>query len=181
MTTETATTLDNLFLGQEVALNKEVSFSQSVGGWYNGRSYPENQIGVVSRIYTGVVHVKFPDGNIASNKTLTFSVSKDDLKLADPNAPRPRQLGEAPEGDYISPDDPRISWLWADAAAFADEKGYCSYYDKIADGLNIPGRERDFKVVRDIGGMEAKFTVKARSRKLAEEAVTAKLKEGATA
>jgi hypothetical protein len=100
-------------------------------------------------------------------------------KVIDPNAPKPRKLGEAPAG-MIEADDPRIMWLWEDAGTFAEQKGYCSQYDALADALNVPGREREFTITQKIGSFEAKIKVKARSRKLAEAKVAAELKATAS-
>lgn len=89
---------------------------------------------------------------------------------------KPRKLGDVPEGS-IAPDDPRLAWLWEDAGKLANRLGHCSAYDSMCDTLGIPGRERDFTVTREIaGGIKGSFTVKARSRRQADEQVDAQLK-----
>lgn len=92
------------------------------------------------------------------------------LDVADPNAPRPRQLGEVPEGG-ISPDDPGLAWLWQDAAKVARIQGYCGQYDEVCERLGIPGRERTFTVRRTINGISASFQVQAHSQIQAERKV----------
>lgn len=77
-------------------------------------------------------------------------VDMDDVTPADPNAPRPRKLGEAPEG-MIAPNDPRLKWLWEDAATYAKQKGYCGQYDEIVKHLGIPGRPRNYTASLKIG------------------------------
>lgn len=94
---------------------------------------------------------------------------------ADPNAPRPRQLGETPEGDHVAITDPRIAWIWDDAAKVADKHGYCSTYDTLAEELGAPGREKNYKVWATVNGLKARIEVKARSKKLAEALVAEKL------
>lgn len=97
------------------------------------------------------------------------------IESADPNAPKPRKLGEKPEGDHIDVDDPRIAWIWEDAGRLATQKQYCSQYDTLTNALGIPGRERSFKVSATVAGLTVSTSVKARSRKLAEAMVEAKL------
>lgn len=74
-----------------------------------------------------------------------------------------RLLGEAPEG-MISADDPRLDWLWRDAARVADIEGHCAEYDALCDMLGIPGRERSFSVRVEVApGVELRGRVVARS------------------
>jgi hypothetical protein len=60
-----------------------------------------------------------------------------------------RKLGETPVTvndseagtvESISIDDPRIAWIWADLATYADGKNWCSDYDDLAKAIGIPGR-----------------------------------------
>lgn len=85
-----------------------------------------------------------------------------------------RKLGEVPEG-AISPDDPGIQWLFEDMAKVASNYNYCYQYDELADKLNIPGRIRDISITVKADGLSLTATVKARSRKEAEELVKAKI------
>jgi hypothetical protein len=93
---------------------------------------------------------------------------------ADPSE-RPRKLGEVPEGS-IPVDDPRIAWIWEDAAKVATRSNHCGEYDKLCDELGIPGRERSFTVNREINGFKVSKSFKARSRKLAEDLFDSELK-----
>jgi hypothetical protein len=152
--------------------------------YYGSKVFAAGTKGTVSRETTAKVLIRVsvpPRFTGADTEIGSIWVEKADVQpeIIDPNAPKPRKLGEAPAG-MIEADDPRIMWLWEDAGTFAEQKGYCGQYDAIADHLNIPGREREFTITRKVGSFEAKIKVKARSRKLAEEAVTAELK-GATA
>lgn len=92
-----------------------------------------------------------------------------------PDKPKPRPLGQTPEdGEHIAIDDPRIAWIWADAAKAADTAGYCGTYDELADKIGAPGRERDFNVTVKINGMDGVFTVRAKSKPLAAAAIMEK-------
>lgn len=81
---------------------------------------------------------------------------------------RVRQVGVAPEG--MRPlDDPSIAWFWEDAARLAERFGFCDEFDRLADALGAPGRERTFRVpMIDEDGIRVTATVTARSRRLAE-------------
>lgn len=105
------------------------------------------------------------------NDQVSIVVYPDDLEkyiALDPNAPKPRKVGEKPEGDHIDADDPRIQWIFVDAAKIATRKGHCSVYDDIADELGVPGRERSFTIKRTVNGFEVSKKFTARSKKLAE-------------
>ncbi len=104
----------------------------------------------------------------------TISVFKTDIAPFD--GPLPRKLGEVPEGDYISPQDPRIAWFFEDAGRLADQRNLCRTYDALADELGFPGRERTFKISTKINGLSAEIKVKARSKKQAEQQVAEQLK-----
>lgn len=79
-----------------------------------------------------------------------------------------RQIGEVPPG-AITPEDPRIQWLFEDAERLARRMGLCSDFDKITDALGVPGRERTFTVqVASAAGVEVTAKVTARSQHLAE-------------
>lgn len=96
------------------------------------------------------------------------------FETLDPNAPRPRQIGEAPEGG-ISIDDPRIAWIWEDAAKVATKARHCAEYDRLCDELGAPGRERNFTVKRTVNGFEVSKKFKATSKKHAERMFDAEL------
>ncbi len=80
-----------------------------------------------------------------------------------------RPLGQVPEGG-IEPDDPRVAWIFEDAGRLADRLGLCSDFDRIAEGIGAPGRERIFTITFDVTeGMSLTAKVTARSRKQAEQ------------
>jgi hypothetical protein len=124
-------------------------------GGFRFRGYGEDRYGYVAEYTLNATAADLEDNGIF---------------VLDPNAPKPRKLGEAPEA-AISPDDPRIAWLWEDAAKLANRMGHCSTYDSMCDKLGIPGRERDFTVSHEVNGITGTFKVKARSQKLAEAQV----------
>ena len=132
---------------------------------YGSRQVPEGSAGVVtSRVDGRIVSVKFDTVDVAVRVSLSYLVPED------PNAPRSRRLGETPEG-MLSPLDPRLSWLWDDAAAMADKMRLCGEYDKFALALGVPGRPKDYTVTTSINGFTAKVVVKARSQAEADKMV----------
>lgn len=148
----------------------------------------EGQPFEVTRVVIGGLHVR-TIGTIHNRwsgreERMTFAISFDRLDSADPNAPRPRKLGEMPDPEkvnlpdgvpLIGIDHPGIQWLFDDMGAYADKQGYCSQYDALCVKLGIPGRPRDFSVKKTIGGIEVTATIKARSQREANEAFQAAL------
>ena len=128
--------------------------------WRDYVTIPAGAVGNVRRVSTHKVMIRVNGRHAWMNKVNFVPV--------DPNAPKPRQLGEVPEGDHIAIDDPRIDWIWRDAAKVATDNGYCGYYDTIASKLGIPGRERTFKVKATVHGLLGTFSIKARSKAEAE-------------
>lgn len=82
-----------------------------------------------------------------------------------PNADAPRRLGVKPEDTdevtHLPLDHPGIQWIFRDMAAFADGKRWCNEYDNLADELGIPGRDRDFDIEIERGGITFTATVYA--------------------
>lgn len=82
---------------------------------------------------------------------------------------------EASKGpDAIAADDPRIAWIWKEAARLADEAGHCSEYDELAAALGVPGREGEYTVEVNFGGDDpvlAWFTVRAENEEAAFDKV----------
>jgi hypothetical protein len=89
--------------------------------------------------------------------------------------PKPRKIGEKPEGDHIALDDPRIQWIFKDAARVAQNAGHCRTYDELCDKVGIPGRERDIYINTTINGLSISATIRATSQKAAEALLKAKL------
>lgn len=151
--------------GDRVTLLNSGRFESPNNNWYSDTAVLAGAAGqITSTVKSRKVSVRFDH--------LNFVVRVEVANLApeDPNAPRPRRLGETPEG-MISPDDPRLSWLWDDAAAMADRRNLCYEYDRFADALGVPGRPKDYTVTTKINGFEAKIVVKARSQKEANKMV----------
>jgi len=79
-----------------------------------------------------------------------------------------RRVGAVPPGD-IEADDPRIAWLFEDAARLATRLGLCGDFDRLVNALGAPGRPREFTVkVASEPGLEVTAKVTARSRREAE-------------
>jgi hypothetical protein len=86
-----------------------------------------------------------------------------------------RRLGEMPP-DGIAPDDPRVAWIFEDAARLADRRGYCNVFDAITDELNLPGRVRKFTLTYEVvPGVKLQAKIEARSRALAEDLLRQKM------
>lgn len=91
-----------------------------------------------------------------------FRVGRDQVR------PVTRPLGQVPDGG-ISAEDPRIAWIFEDAARLADRLGLCTDFDRVADGLGIPGRMRTFTITFEpTDGVKLTAKVEARSRRQAE-------------
>lgn len=166
-------------VGQEVVFAEgrgRDSYTPSTGyGYYQIKP---GAIGIVKRVYTNSMMVRFPAefiGRTIYTDGLTFTLPIEDFVPADPNMPRPRRLGQKPDGDeYLDPNDPRLLWFWDDVAKYADRSNWCSTFDSLAAELNVPGRKRDISLTIIVGnGIEAKTTVKARSHKEARDLLTA--------
>lgn len=88
---------------------------------------------------------------------------------------RVRQVGVPPEG-AIPLDLPGLAWLWEDASRLAERYGFCDEFDRLADALGAPGRERDFRVpMINEDGIRIVATVRARSRSLAEKRIRSRI------
>lgn len=93
----------------------------------------------------------------------------------DPNVPKPRKLGEAPQGS-IPIDDPRIAYIWDDAKKAATQAGYCSYYDTLVAKLGAPGPVKSWSVNRTIKGIAVTIKAEARTQNQADAIVSEQLK-----
>jgi len=141
--------------------------------FYGRQEIAEGTVGTAVQVGTNKVRVTFDGVEHKPESPYYFWVEKDGIELADPNAPKPRRLGDVPDdGISIGPDDPRIAWLWKDAEKLATAKGYCSQYDVLTGVLNIPGRARTFKVTVTLAkGITTTISNKAHSKAEAEENV----------
>lgn len=139
----------NFVVGQRIVAKTRTYAVETTG--YSNVAIAEGEEVEVTRVGRHRVLVR----NIHASEHVRRSgwVSVEDFVPTDPNAPKPRKLGEAPEG-MISANDPRLKWLWGDAAEHASKMGYCTTYDAICDALGIPGRNRKFIAVIKIGAVE---------------------------
>jgi len=177
----TTTTSPLLHEGQVLTLKHNIS-GQYIGGYYGHTTIPSDTEVVIQKVGKQSIWVRGVEQNYPNMaRTLPIYVDPSDNEAldtyfneVDPNAPRPRRIGEAPEG-AISVDDPRIAWIWEDAARVATKSGHCSEYDKLCDELGAPGRERSFTVKRNVNGFDVSKKFKARSKKLAEAMFDAEL------
>jgi hypothetical protein len=161
-------TADMFQVGQMVTLESETHLYTAAGnGPYTLSADTPYEITQVS---TNKVKIEaWVDLHWGGQRDYKFWIVPDNLKPADPDT-HVRKLGEVPEGG-IAPDDPRLAWLWEDAAKFAQKKGYCGQYDALTSALGIPGREREFKITTTVAGLEIKTSIRARSKQEAEEKV----------
>ena len=149
--------------GARVVLTEEGRYGYATG--WGSRFIRKGSAGVVtSQAKYQVVSVKF-DGEDSVVRVPLGLLAPEDI-----NAPRPRRLGEPPDG-MLSPLDPRLSWLWDDAAKMANQKGLCSQYDSFVLALGVPGRPKNYTVTTKINGFTAKIIVKARSQAEADKMV----------
>lgn len=172
--------------GQTVTFARDTRADSASG--YGNRMFTKGQTGRVTAVRRVTITISIPNPSTwSSTKRVSFNVPRDSLrasngeqwdaaavKAAIAAKPKPRKLGETPEG-MIAPDDPRLAWLWEDAAKYADKSGYCSYYDRISNELGIPGRERKIQVTVKVNGLDVTTTVTARSTAQAEAIVHEKL------
>lgn len=104
-----------------------------------------------------------------------------------PTTPK-RKLGETPTGPLDDGDDPahlpitdpRIAWIWADLATYADGKSWCSEYDELAAEVGIPGRVKKFSGAITIAGqrltyMDIEAASQADAERIFRERVVAEL------
>lgn len=181
------TSLDAFSKHNMVTFSRAVQNARSVAGYGNTHDFAVGDTAKITNTLKGenvvIVRTKTRD-RWGRSGTHSFKVSPDVL---DPNSlvpvavkvkPKVRKLGETPEGDHIAINDPRIKWIWEDAAKIATREGYCGYYDSITDKLGIPGREREFAVRAKIAGLEITSRIKAHSQKEADALFAAKVVAG---
>ena len=147
--------------GQYVVATKDGSGYRARG---NGRvSYRAGEELQITSVYSHTLNVRAAGGGPV------FQITADRVR------PVPRMIGVIPDGG-ISPEDPRIAWLFEDAARMADRLGLCADFDRICDALGAPGRLRTFNItVMSGAGIEVTAKVEARSRRLAEQRVREQL------
>lgn len=155
--------------GDEVGLREDGRWAGL--GEYGSRQLDTGMVGVVGRVTAYKAVVRFP---VSETTDVSFWIPKEELVFADPDRPKPRKIGEVPEGG-IAADDPRLNWLWEDAATLAKQQGYCGHYDRLTNELGIPGRPRSFKVTGKVGSLSVSGNYTARSRDEAEAMLRAEM------
>lgn len=157
------TTFTTLEVGQELNVTAPYT-NYSIGGGYR-RTFEPGSTVTVTRVTKEGGWIR---GAAARGDEVTLPFLGDPAEFfgpTDPNAPRPRKLGEKPEGDeYLDPNDPRLQWLWDDLAKYADRKSWCDTYDKLANDIGIPGRPKDFTISEVINGFSVSKKINARSK-----------------
>ncbi len=163
--------------GQTVRFNDETR-AERAAGWGGAHIFRRGDTAEITTVRKHTITVKGTGGYSYNVPRTALATPNGEVWSEPAKTPKPkaRKLGEVPEGG-ISPDDPGLAWLWEDAAKLASRSGYCNYYDRIADELNIPGRKRDVSVEMKVNGVTITATVQARSRKEAEELIRGKLAE----
>lgn len=137
-------------VGTKVTANKRISV---VGGYW-GETIEPGTTGYVTRIGVSKVLVRFSTPLRERSQWCYAS----ELDSSDETV-----VVRVPENG-IAIDDERIDWIWRMIAAYAEEHGYCSEFDKICADLRIPGRERDHSVSLRVGGITVNARVRARSK-----------------
>lgn len=119
-----------------------------------------------------IVSSVMSDGRLRVRKTTGGYVFRIHPKNVTPVV---REIGDVPEGG-IDMDDPRIQWIFEDAARLANRSGYCNMYDRLAEQLGAPGRKRRITVeIPTPGGVTMRATVEATSKAAAKKLVIASL------
>lgn len=144
---------------------------------------------VVTRVYNDSLLIRtvlpktYGQAYQAVTQQVSFSVGRAYLELSDPNAPGPRKLGQKPDDTadmtYIGTDHPGIQWLWEDLHTYANGKGWCDEFDRLAREVNIPGRMEEFEIEVSIPGGGTYVTdVRAHSEEEAERLAREELMRG---
>jgi len=164
-----------------------VTFAQrqtglSASGYGTSHVFSAGDTAEVTTVRRNTITVRIETTLYGTRGKYSFNVPREALNtpngevwVAPPAKPKPRPLGQKPEGDHIAVDDPRIAWIWKDAERAAGS--YCHEYDRITNRLGIPGRLRDIRVDTTINGITITAHIKARSEKEAEALLKTKLTE----
>lgn len=168
-TESTTSAKREIVVGEEVKAVKAIRVEN--GEWpYNAKDFKEGEVvGEVVRVNINTLRVKWREGDRLCETT----IHKDKLIAATENY---RPLGTPPEG-MISPEDPRLAWLWDDAEKMADRLGLCGDYNRMTDALGIPGRLKDHTVSVTVNGLKVSGTFKTRSKREARAKLREKLAE----
>lgn len=116
--------------------------------WMRSATVEQGEVGVITRDYSLRPLVRF------EHLGFSMHISSDDLQYADPAlqpAGGKRRLGTPPEGG-ISPADPALQWLWDDISEYANDKHWCSEYDRLLRSLGLPPRKQTYNATKNLGG-----------------------------
>ena len=157
-------------VGDEIVVTDEFD-AVPLGTWHT-RHTDAGARGTVTSVNTNSSTVRFTD----RRGGYTVWVKHWNMELADidPNRPTPRKLGTVPEG-MIAPDDPRLDWLWDDAAKIAKQQNYCSQFELITMKLGIPPRPKKFTVSTTVGELTISAAFMAHTVDEAQAMLEAKL------
>ena len=186
-------------LNAQVAVGAEVQLLRNLAQTYRLNTHDRfsleaGEVFTVTRIYAETLQVRTVETKTVTEtrnysqrqvqRQVSFQIDRMHLAFRDPNyvpPPPPRKLGTTPKyedlpnlppgASIISIDHPGIQWLFDDMGAYAEREGYCPQYDVLCARLGIPGRPRNFKVTKTIGGIPLSADIKARSQKEANELV----------
>jgi hypothetical protein len=129
------------------------------------RYFELNEELLVTSVSRWKINVKKP---YSTGYNPVFSVGLTDVDKPD------RLVGHTPLG-AIAPTDPRVEWIFEDAARMADRLGLCRDYDRLCDALGWPGRIRTWAIkaagLDEDGVVEVVVKVKARTRAQALEKI----------
>jgi hypothetical protein len=146
--------------GMRLVFNKDTTLHRSQG-------YGRMKVKADSEIVVTAVFNDSANGKV-SETNWTWRFNFEDVHLES------RTLGTPPEG-ALPADDPRVAWVFKDAARMADRLGLCRDFDRITDALGFPGRERTWKIASEADGLKLTIEVEAHSRKEALEMVRSKV------
>lgn len=167
--------------GQTVTFAKSHQ-GHSAGGYHGSKTFRKGATAEVTAVRKAKITVRVENTNRASweSKFRSYNVDRDALEApngevwSEADKPKVRKIGEVP-ADGIAPDDPRIAWIWEDAAKVARNSGHCWEYDNLVDKIGGIGRMRDITATFTVDGVKISATVKARSNKEAEQILRDKI------
>lgn len=160
-------------VGEEFILDEDVDLEQ-YESYYRTHRFHAGTTMRITRIYTNRAIVR---GHTNAGRQASAYIDVETLaQMVDPSRPRPRKLGEVPEGG-IDPNDPALKWLWEDAAKLAKDEGYCGTYDTLCAKLGIPGRPRNFTANIAVGNVRMTGKYLCHSREEALNLLKAELQE----
>jgi hypothetical protein len=176
-------------VNERVEVTRPVS-GDSVGGMARRKHRDEGDEGTVTRANSTKSLVRFiidPGAYFGGDQGFSIWIPNDALVSiddhpSDPDAVRPRRLGEKPEGEeFISPTDPRLEWFWDDVSAFAAKSQYCGTFDTILKALGAPARKQLFRPTIVFNGLNISGEVMARSIAEADKMLREQLADAVTA